>query len=278
MARTLAVMLAAVLLLGACAPPPAADPTPVTPLRLQADASAYPLCEHLRQAWASSGAAAPLEVRESNAALALEDLKAGRADLVATCWKPRDDQASPLTPAAAWRWTPFAHDALVVLVNLESPVEGLTLGQLRDVFSGRMETWLELTEDPEEIMVVSREDGAGARLDFEAQVMAGRRVTPAAVVMPSGRAVVEFVAEHRGAVGYASLSQAAPGVRAIALDEVLPTLQTVRDGRYPLPGLCYLVLPASGSPRADEWVRFATGEAGQGALERFLKSLEPAAP
>jgi len=265
------VLMACALLWAACAPGPAAPAERVeSPLRVAAASSARPLVLALGQAWMASGQGVPLDVWETNAALALARLEAGEADLAATCWKPEEGTPLPPGAEAGRRWVSIAHDGIVVIVHPDNQVEGLTLAQVRDVFAGRVPNWLDLGGDPEKVIAVSREEGAGTRWDFEALVMQGRRVTPAALVMPGGEAMLEFVAEHPGAIGYVGLSQLSPEVRALALEGVAPSLETVRDGTYPLPGLCYLVLPEHPSRLAERFVRFATSQRGQEALEERL--------
>jgi len=259
-------LLLGALALAACSAQPL--PPPTAPLKVASDSSAQPLVAALAQAWEASGQGTPLDMWETNAALALARLAAGQADLAATCWKPGEGTPTPAAVQAGWRWVPIAYDAIVLVVHPENPVEGLTLAQVRELFAGRVARWSEVGGGPEAVLPVSREEGSGTRADFEALVMQGMRVTPAAVVMPSGRAVVEFVAGNPGAVGYAGLAGARGGVKVLALDGVRPSAATVRDGTYPLPRLCYLVLPSSPTSQAEAFVRFATGEAGQKALSR----------
>lgn len=265
-----AVLFFGAVLLAACGPEPQQPaPTPVAPLRVASASSARPLVDALARAWRDAGRGTPLDVWETNAALALARLEAGQADLVATCWKPEEEETPLPTSQADWQWVPFAYDAVVIVVHAENPLEGLTLAQVREVFAGRVARWLELGGGPEKVLPVSREEGAGTRWDFETLVMQGKRVTPAAVVMPSGQAVVAYVAEHPGAVGYVGLAQASSeGVKALALEGIAPSVAAVRAGAYPLPRLCYLVLPKAPSPLAEAFVRFATSEPGQAVLPR----------
>lgn len=260
------VLVLAALALAACSP--SLPPTSTSPLRVASASSAQPLVAALAQAWEASGQGVPLDIWETNASLALARLGAGQADLAATCWKPGEGTPMPAAVQVTWRWVPIAYDAIVLVVHPENSVEGLTLAQVRELFAGRVARWSELGGSPERVLPVSREEGSGTRMDFEALVMQGKRVTPAAVVMPSGRAVVEFVAENPGAVGYVGLARTKEGVKVLALDGVQPSVATVREGTYPLPRLCYLILPSSPSPRAEAFVRFATGEVGQKALLR----------
>ncbi|MGC8838849.1 MAG: substrate-binding domain-containing protein, partial [Anaerolineae bacterium] len=243
------VLLLGLLVLAACSAPP--PPTPASPLRVAVASSAQPLVAALAQAWEASGQGTPLDVWETNTALALARLGAGQADLAATCWKPGEGTPTPAAVQAGWHWVPIAYDAIVLVVHPENPLDGLSLAQVRELFAGRVARWSDLGGSPEEVLPVSREEGSGTRWDFETLVMQGKRVTPAAVVMPSGRAVVEFVGEHPGAVGYVGLARAREKVKVLALDGVRPSVATVREGTYPLPRLCYLVLPASPLPRAE---------------------------
>ncbi|MGQ9585249.1 MAG: phosphate ABC transporter substrate-binding protein [Anaerolineae bacterium] len=269
--RTAILVALGVLLVAGCAPEPAMPEAPTeAPLRVAASSSARPLISALGEAWLAMGQGIPLDLWETNSALALSRLGAGEADLAATCWKPQEGIPLPPGVADGWHWTPFAYDGIVFIVHPSNPVERLALAQVRDIFAGRVQTWLELGGDAERVVQVSREEGSGTRWDFEALVMQGRRVTPAALVMPGGRAVLEFVGENPGAIGYVALAEVSPQVKALTLEGVSPSLEMVRDGRYPLPRLCYLVLPGRPSPLAEQFVRFATSQEGQEAVARAL--------
>ena len=99
-----------------------------------------------------------------------------------------------------------------------------------------------------EITVVVREAGSGTREAFDRAIGDGvhfleeydesgkriDRVSVYAVIQTKGGSVLSAVAADRHAIGYLSPSALNEGVRAVAVDGVLPTPGAVLDGSYPL--------------------------------------------
>jgi phosphate transport system substrate-binding protein len=87
--------------------------------------------------------------------------------------------------------------------------------------------------------VITREEGSGTRASFEQDVMTGDANEPLpfagdALVQDSNGAVRELVASDRWAIGYISIGLVDARVRALALDNVVPSDSTIMNGTYPL--------------------------------------------
>lgn len=121
-------------------------------------------------------------------------------------------------------------------------------------------------EGLDEITAVVREEGSGTRAAFD-EVFgldgAGREVSPDAVVTNSTSVVKLSVAGNPNAVGYLSYGALDDSVRALAVDGILPTAETLTDGTYPVMRTFYLVTPETPSPAAADFLRFIAGETGQ---------------
>jgi len=256
--RAILMGMLASMLLGACTQ----TPTPTVEtfcFRLALDASTAPLVEELVAAYCAERPHVTIElVRAPNAERALQALQEVQADLVSVSWLPERQKAGE----EAW-YRPFARDAIVMITHPSNPVGDLTLLQLRDIFQGQTLFWRDLGGLEIDILPVSREEGAGTRASFESLVMEGRNVTPTAVVMPSGRAVVEYVSAHPGAIGYVSLGWLAPAVNLLALEGTAPSPGALEEGRYLLARPFYLAAerpPGDGLAEFVEWVSSGNGQ------------------
>jgi phosphate transport system substrate-binding protein len=134
----------------------------------------------------------------------------------------------------------LGQDGVAVVVHPQLSVAGLTAANLRDIFSGTATDWSELGWESQEIVVVSREAGADIRQAFELQVMGQRRITLSARLATSDQAMLAIVANTPGAVGYMSMAATDSRVKTVPVAAtvndplVMPTPQTIADGRYPL--------------------------------------------
>ena len=142
--------------------------------------------------------------------------------------------------------------------------------QLRALYRGETLDWGAVGGAGGEPIIVSREDGSGTRAAFEALVMGDARVTLNALVMPTGQAVVDYVASHRGAVGYVSTAVLTDTVRAVPVEDIAPAASTVRSGAYPLGRMLYLYAPQPAPPATSAFLDFVLSPAGQAIVGRRL--------
>jgi phosphate transport system substrate-binding protein len=258
-----ALLIAALTTLVGCsarALPVTAPGTPENPLRIMATTSALPLVMEAASAYQDPELS--LEVRSGNYRQALDALRRGDAHLIFTTHLDGAD--------AATLWAaPVAQDAIVLVVHPENPVESLSLTQILQAFQGRVTSWGELGGEPLTLVVVSREDGSGIRAEFEQAVMGRRQTTGAALNASSSRGVLHAVAENRSALGYISLAGIDNTVRALAVNGVVPTMETIRNNTYPLRSTVFVagMAPPTGAALAFiGWMQSLEGQAAFGRL------------
>jgi phosphate transport system substrate-binding protein len=164
-----------------------------------------------------------------------------------------------------WQATAIARDGIAIVVHPSNPLAGLGLLQLRDLFTGRVYEWRAVggRATQGEVQPVSREAGSGTRAAFEALVMEEHAVTPLAIVAPSSRAVVDYVADHPESIGYVSMAYVTPEVKVLSLEGELPTPQTTGRASYPLTRELWLVTADPAAPEVESLIRFALSPAGQ---------------
>jgi len=261
------------LFLCACAQTP--TPTVQTvALTIVADSSTAPLLDELVSAYLAERPHVSIHIEHApNAQRALEALEKNQYDLASLCWLPQSVKSGADAPADTnamrefW-YRPFARDAIVIIAHPTNPVGGLTLLQLRSIFQGQTIFWNELGGLEQDIMPVSREAGAGTRLNFETLVMGERNVTPTAVVMPSNKTVVEYVSTTPGAIGYVASGWLAPGVNLLAVEGTTPSPASIQDGRYLLAWPFYLLARAKPNGGPAEFINWVQSSAGQAIVQR----------
>lgn len=217
----------------------------------------------------------------------------------------------PSEPTPAQRGlvrVPIGVDGLAIVVHSNNLITQLTTEQLRRIYSGEILDWSEVGGEAGEILLVSREDGSGARIFFEDKVMQGEPVSLTAVVMPTSQDVVDYIAKTPHAIGYVSralvmsqessvprtptpqgvatpiiaeaatlsLTQALtqtpiPGLRVktVAIDGELPTLTALRARSYPLIQPLYLVSRGQTWGNVRQFVDFVLSPPGQTIVRRY---------
>lgn len=185
-------------------------------------------------------------VRGASTVGALEAVAQGRHDLVATARNANPAEAGEFD----LRYTPVAWDALAIIVNPKNPVQGLSLEQLRDVLAGKHTAWSTVGGGAGPVnlyAVAGPNDGVEWSLR---RLMFGR----GSVHIASKRwylntqQLEDAIALDPNGIGVTLLSNVHGNarVRPLAIDGVVPSLATMRDGSYPLVTELYVVGRPSG--------------------------------
>lgn len=150
---------------------------------------------------------------------------------------------------------PVAHvvamDGLPVIVHPSNPVNNLTIEQIRGIYAGTIKNWKEVGGPDKEIVVVSRDTNSGTYETFESMVMNKEKMAAAVEYVGSNGAVRQRVQSTPTAIGYAGLGFVDRTVKALTVNGIMPSRETVASGVYPIARPLYLFTngyPKLGSP------------------------------
>jgi phosphate transport system substrate-binding protein len=140
----------------------------------------------------------------------------------------------------------IARDAIAVIVNPENPVRQLTLQQISDIYSGKINNWSEVGGEERPIVRLSRETNSGTHVYFlETVLRLGNSEDKTlfsmnTLLLPSSEGIIAEVRQNPNAIGYDGLGYVPEDLKmiAIAAEEgggyVLPSIPTVNDKTYPI--------------------------------------------
>lgn len=127
--------------------------------------------------------------------------------------------------------TTFALDGIAIIVNQENPVQDLSLEQIQGLATGSISNWKEVGGNDAPVVLIGREAGSGTRDGFESIVDVKDSCKYEQELTSTG-AVIAGVAANANAFGYASLASVDESVKAITVDGVAASEETVQDGTY----------------------------------------------
>lgn len=127
--------------------------------------------------------------------------------------------------------TILALDGIAVIVNPDNPVNDLDLETIAKIYTGEITNWKDVGGDDLEIVLIGREAGSGTRDGFES-ITSTEDACKYRQELTSTGDVITTVAGNPAAIGYASLASVKETVKAILVDGVIPTEETVKDGSY----------------------------------------------
>ncbi|MEZ5086289.1 MAG: substrate-binding domain-containing protein [Tessaracoccus sp.] len=173
--------------------------------------------------------------------------------------------------------TPIGHDAFVFFVNAENPVEGLTLDQVRAIYTREITNWAQVGGPDEEIVGYQRPEDSGSQTAMLAEVMGEVPMAEPLTeeLSPGMGMVIEQVAEYRNqtaAIGYsfrwyATEMNASPNITLLEIDGVAPTAENIADGSYPLTVDLYAATAGSTNPHVPELIDWMVSEEGQALVD-----------
>jgi phosphate transport system substrate-binding protein len=163
------------------------------------------------------------------------------------------------TPGAE---TAVAKDGVAFYVHESNPVKSLTVEQLRGIYQGDVKSWKEVGGPDATIVVYSRENSSGTYVFVKEVVLDGGDFTERAQTLPGTAAVVNAVSREKHGIGYGGGAYA-KGVRELQVNGVLPSLETIRSGKYPLSRDLFMYTRAAPSGEIKEFIDFCLSPAGQ---------------
>ena len=127
--------------------------------------------------------------------------------------------------------TVLAYDGIAIIVNPSNPVDGLDVETIAKIYKGEITNWKEVGGDDAQIVLIGREAGSGTRDGFES-ITKTADVCQYRQELTSTGDVITTVAQNPYAIGYASLAAVKNTVKALKVNGVVPSEDTVRDGSY----------------------------------------------
>lgn len=127
--------------------------------------------------------------------------------------------------------TILAYDGIALIVNPKNPINELDVDAIAKMFKGEITNWKEVGGDDAGIVLIGREAGSGTRDGFESITKTVDACRYRQELTSTGD-VITTVSRNLYAIGYASLASIKDSVKAIAVNGVKPSEETVKDGSY----------------------------------------------
>ena len=211
-----------------------------------------------------------IEVGGGGATKGIRDTAKGVTELGGSCRWTLENPATfrPIAAERQVKMVPVAWDALVVIAHPDNPVDNISFGQVRGVYSGEIADWGELggRQEPIDLFVrKGRISGVGhtirklvfADFDYEFPASAQR--------FPSSGPLEKAVAANPNGLAITGVGSAKRRpVKILTIDGVEPTLDNIQSGDYMFYRPLFLVIKKRGAkPAAQKFIDFTLSEAGR---------------
>ncbi|MDO9578127.1 MAG: PstS family phosphate ABC transporter substrate-binding protein [Candidatus Cloacimonadales bacterium] len=163
--------------------------------------------------------------------------------------------------------TAIAKDAISIVVHKDNPVTNLTLQQLKEIFSGKIQNWKEVSGFDKEIIVIFRDVSSGSFMVFNEVVLDNSKVKENSMRLASNNAVATAVSYTPGAIGYIGLGYVNENIKLLSIDAVFPSSKTAQNDQYKLTRLLYMYTSETPRKPAQDFIYFIISDEGQEIVE-----------
>lgn len=167
----------------------------------------------------------------------------------------------------------IGYDGIAVVVNKDNPIEKITVDELAELFTGKTTDWSKLGGKGE-VVLLSRDSTSGTHEYFKEHVLnkgdsKGKEdFATTAVVVQSNDQIRSQVAQTAGAIGYIGLGYLDDSVKAVPVVDkdgkpVTPTIESVKDGSYPISRPLFMYTKKGASEAVAKFLEWIHGAEGQ---------------
>lgn len=181
----------------------------------------------------------------------------GRCDIGLASRDLKDEEKTTLTE------TVVAIDGIAIIVNNENPIADLTVEQIAKLYTGEITNWSDIGGNNAPVVCIGREAASGTRDGFESITGTVEKCKYSQELTSTGD-VIQTVSSNPNAIGYASLASVGDTVKALSVEGVTPSDDTILNGEYKIQRNFVLVTKKDSELKgaAKDFFDFCTGKDG----------------
>jgi len=158
---------------------------------------------------------------------------------------------------------PIAKDGLAIIVNLENGVNELSVKQIADIFTGKIDNWSQVGGANLPIVPISRDTSSGTFETFITLVLKGGKVKEGALMLAANSAVESAVSTTPGAIGYIGVGFISDKIKVLSVEGVMASAESVKNGSYKLNRYLYMYTPGVPTGNTKKFLDFVLSPEGQ---------------
>lgn len=180
---------------------------------------------YLSEAYMEENSDVKITYNPTGSGSGIQAVQEGRCDIGLSSRNLKDEEAKDL------KGTVVAIDGIAIIVNPQNPIADLTIEQIASLYKGEITNWEEIGGYDAPVVLIGREAASGTRDGFES-ITDTEDACKYSQELTSTGDVVQTVASNPNAIGYASLASVKDTVKAIDVEGVTPTTETIQNGTY----------------------------------------------
>lgn len=203
----------------------------------------------------------------------------GKVDVIFAAEISQEDRAYAQQQGVELEIIPATASAFVFIVNSENPVDGLTLEQIQKIYTGEITDWSQVGGVNAPIIPYQRPTGSGSQTAMLSLVMKDKTIMepPTKQLQMEMGELVDAIADYDNAdtaIGYSyfyyvNTMYKRDTIKMLAVDGVVPSVDTIKSGEYPIFTNGFIVLRADEpeDSAARRWTEAVLGKRGSAIIE-----------
>ena len=226
----------------------------------------------------------------SKTGAAYERLLAGQVDIIFVPAPSKAHQAKADAAGITLHLTPIGKEAFVFFVNAKNPVDGLSVAQIRQIYSGEITNWRDVGVRDQRIRAFQRPENSGSQTALQ-KIMGDTplQAAPREDVAGDMGGIIDRVSDYYNfsdALGYSFLfystqMTAKKAIKLLNIDGITPNHANIRAGRYPFTNDFYAVTVAGReSDNVRQLLAWVQSPQGQELVQKtgYVPFTEPPSP
>jgi phosphate transport system substrate-binding protein len=232
-------------------------------LTIQGSTTVLPIAQAAAEAYMDNNPDADITVRGGGSGTGIAALIDGATDIADAS---RAMKTKEIKTAKEKGVNPVAHvvarDGIAVVVHPDNPITKISKEDVKKIYTGEITRW-DKVSGKGTIVVISRDAASGTFEAFNELALEKAKLTDGALMLASNLEIARTVAQTPGAIGYVGLGSLTDDIKALPVDDVLPSEATVNDESYPLARPLFMYTAGSPKGLAKSFIDFVMSPAGQ---------------
>jgi len=227
-----------------------------------------PIAQKAAEVFMNSNPGADISVRGGGSGVGIASLIDGTCDIGDSSRPIKDTELDKaVTNGRSLKANVVAMDGICIIVHPSNSMSALSKKQIKDIYTGAISNWKQLGGPDEKIVVISRDSSSGTFEAFGTLALDGAKVRPDALLQASNQAVASTVSRTPGAIGYVGLGYLSSSVKAVDVDGVKASKETVLSNKYPIGRPLFMYTNGTPKGLSKQFIDYILSPEGQKLVE-----------
>lgn len=227
-----------------------------------------PIAQKAAEVFMNNNSEANIVVRGGGSGVGIASLLDKTCDIANSSRSIKDTELDKaVTNGVSPKANVIAMDGICIIVHPSNNITALTKSQIKDIYTGKIKNWKQLGGTDGKIVAVSRDTSSGTYEAFGTLVLEGIKVNPGTLMQASNQAIASTVAQTPNAIGYVGLGYLTPSVKAVDVNGVKASKETVLTGKYPVSRPLFMYTNGTPQGLTKNFIDFILSPEGQKLVE-----------